>query len=188
MPTYQVLLEGLGNVVPALIDSQLLDVQSSFFKMSMKSNCMWAMENFGDLNPVSMISWQKLSMNALLASKLPEFHKLAEMVVVQIMGSVEDERVFSTLSFMKTKLRSKLTDHFVVSLCIAIRTCRRSKANTHYMCLMANPYNINAVMHNHWIAPLAEYHALATQLARDKQSPLKLGHCLPTRTTTCRRR
>lgn len=30
------------NVVSIVIDSQLIDVQSSFFKMSMKSMCMWA--------------------------------------------------------------------------------------------------------------------------------------------------
>ena len=46
-------------------------------------------------------------MNALLASRLPEFHKLVEMEVVENMGSVEDERVFSTWSFMTMKFRNK---------------------------------------------------------------------------------
>ena len=62
--------------------------------------------------------WQSLSINALLFSKSFEFHELAEMVVVQIMGSVEDERVFSTLSFMKMKLRNKLTDHVDLTVCM----------------------------------------------------------------------
>jgi hypothetical protein len=37
--------------------------------------------------------------------------KLAEMTMVQIVGSVEDERCFSTLAFMKLKLCNKLTTH-----------------------------------------------------------------------------
>jgi predicted transcriptional regulator len=71
---------------------------------------MWAMGNFGDLNPITMI-WWKLAINALLASKLSKFHKLAKMVVVQNMGPFEDEIVVSTLSITKMKLRNKLTNH-----------------------------------------------------------------------------
>lgn len=100
--------DGQGNVVHALIDSSLIDVQS-FFKMSMKSNCVWAMGNFEDLNPIAMI-WRKLAINALLASKLSKFYKLANMVVVQNMGKFMDEIVVSTLSMTKMKLRNKLTD------------------------------------------------------------------------------
>ena len=51
------------NVVHALIDSQLIDVQISFFMMSMKSKCMRAMDNFGDLNHVTMtrgVHWRKI--------------------------------------------------------------------------------------------------------------------------------
>ena len=44
-----------GNVVLALIDYQLVDVQSFLFNMRMKSNWMWAMEYFGDLNHVTVI-------------------------------------------------------------------------------------------------------------------------------------
>ena len=96
-----------GIVVSTIIGSQLIDVQSSFFKMSTRSICMWAVEIFGDLSLVTII-WQKLSMNALMASRLYEFHKLAKRIVVKNMGTIEDERVFSTMSFMKTKLRIKL--------------------------------------------------------------------------------
>lgn len=64
------------------------------------------MENFEDLNHATTI-WKILSMNTLLNSILFEVYNLAKMVVVQIMGSVEDKRVFSILSFMKTKVRNK---------------------------------------------------------------------------------
>jgi hypothetical protein len=37
--------------------------------------------------------------------------KIAELVVVTVLGSVEDERTFSTLNFMKNKLRNRLSTH-----------------------------------------------------------------------------
>jgi hypothetical protein len=37
---------------------------------------------------------------------------LAKIVAVQILGSVEDENIFSTFSFMESKLQNKLCEHF----------------------------------------------------------------------------
>jgi hypothetical protein len=37
--------------------------------------------------------------------------KIAELAVVTVFGSVEDERTFSTLSFIKNKLRNRLSTH-----------------------------------------------------------------------------
>jgi hypothetical protein len=45
---------------------------------------------------------------------LSEFVKLAEIAAVQVLGSVEDERTFSTLTFMKTKLQNRLDGHLPV--------------------------------------------------------------------------
>jgi hypothetical protein len=97
-------------VVPALVDAHRLADQSSFFKLSMTSNSQWAVENSFGFNPLSR-RWQKLASNALLASKLSEFVKIAEVAVVTILGSVEDERTFSTLNYMKSKVRNNLDDH-----------------------------------------------------------------------------
>jgi hypothetical protein len=46
-----------------------------------------------DLNPLSKL-WNKLSSNALLSVHLSEFMKVVKLVAIQIMGSVEDERLF----------------------------------------------------------------------------------------------
>jgi hypothetical protein len=37
--------------------------------------------------------------------------KFAELVVVQVVGNVENESCFSTLAFMKSKFYNKLTTH-----------------------------------------------------------------------------
>jgi hypothetical protein len=43
-----------------------------------------------DVNPMSKL-WKKLSPNALLCVQLFEFMKVAKLVVVQIVGFVEDK-------------------------------------------------------------------------------------------------
>ena len=37
--------------------------------------------------------------------------KVDEIAHVQVLGSVEDERTFNSLSFLKSKLRNQLTTH-----------------------------------------------------------------------------
>jgi hypothetical protein len=44
----------------------------------------------------------KFSINALLFVTLNKFIQVVELVVVQIMGIVEDERTFNNFTFMKT--------------------------------------------------------------------------------------
>jgi hypothetical protein len=46
-----------------------------------------------------------------MAQRLSEFNKVAEIAVTAILGSMEDERTFSTLGFMKSKLRNRLGSH-----------------------------------------------------------------------------
>jgi hypothetical protein len=96
--------------VPALLDAQRLADRSSFFKLSMWSNSQWTVQHSFGINPLSRL-WQKLGSNTLLASKLSEFVKVAEVAVVTLLGSVEDECTFSTLSYMKSKVRNNLDDH-----------------------------------------------------------------------------
>jgi hypothetical protein len=46
-----------------------------------------------DVNSMSKL-WNKLFPNALLCAQLSKFMNMAKLVVVQIMGSMEDERTF----------------------------------------------------------------------------------------------
>ncbi len=47
----------------------------------------------------------------VLVCSFPGYVKLAEMAMVQIVGSVEHERCLSTLAFMKSKLCNRLIIH-----------------------------------------------------------------------------
>jgi hypothetical protein len=42
-----------------------------------------------------------------MLNRLSEYIKLCEIAVTVVLGSVEDERTFSTLGFMKSKLRNR---------------------------------------------------------------------------------
>jgi hypothetical protein len=63
-----------------------------------------------DLNPLSRL-WKKLFSNPLLSACFSEFMVVVELTVVQIMGFVEDEKTFSTFTFMKTRLWNRLCEH-----------------------------------------------------------------------------
>ncbi len=63
-----------------------------------------------DLNLMSKFQ-KKFSNNVLLCIQLVEFMKMAKLAMIQIMGFVKNERTFSTLIFMKTRLWNRLCEH-----------------------------------------------------------------------------
>jgi hypothetical protein len=83
----------------------------------MKSNAKSAMEEPHDMNPVTNL-WTKLGSNALLLSRLSEYMKVANIAVIAVLGSVEDERTFSMLKFMKSKLWNRLGGHLNTTMCM----------------------------------------------------------------------
>ena len=98
------------KVAQPILSVQQLDEQACMFKLTMKGNAHAAMQ--GDL-PVNLLTrlWCRIEANGLLRNKLSKYMKIAELVVVTVLGSVEDEQTFSTLSFMKNKLRNRLSMH-----------------------------------------------------------------------------
>jgi hypothetical protein len=55
--------------------------------------------------------------NAILVAKLLEYLKLVKLVIVKVMGNPEDERTFSIVNFMK----SKLYNHLIVHLDLVVK-------------------------------------------------------------------
>jgi hypothetical protein len=78
------------------------------FKTTMMGNCHAAMVRPLEVNPLTAI-WHTINSNAMLTHNISEYLKVAEIACVQVLGSVEDERTFSTLSFIKNRLRNRLT-------------------------------------------------------------------------------
>jgi len=70
-----------------------------------------------DNNFVSRL-WMKIISFPILICKLSEYKKLVEIAMVRVLGFVEDERTFSNLTFMKNRLRNRLTTHLDVCVCM----------------------------------------------------------------------
>jgi hypothetical protein len=89
--------------VPPPLDIRNLELQSSFFKITMISSTQAAMSLPMTKNPLPWL-WPKLSSNVLISTKLLEFMKDVEIAHVQVLESVENERTFSSLLFLKEQV------------------------------------------------------------------------------------
>jgi len=107
---------GLSSLVALLLNHWGLDAQQGMFILCMKNNPKVAMEPPFDLNPLTQI-WKRINASRVFMHSFLKYLKLAEMAIVHILGSVEDERCFSSLAFLKNKLRATSNPHlpFVVS-------------------------------------------------------------------------
>lgn len=101
--------QSLKSVEP-ILSADKLDEQTQMFIMTMKADFQGAMNGDLPLNPLTRL-WRRLEASGLLRHKLSEYLKVVEMAVVIVLGNVEDERTFSTLSFMKNKLQNRLSIH-----------------------------------------------------------------------------
>jgi hypothetical protein len=98
------------QLVPPILDRFKLEVEQPLFKVAMLNNAKAAMElpPLGSppspmVNPLTKI-WRLFDANSTLSKCFLEYFKLAEIAVVHVLGSVEDERTFSSLSFLKDKI------------------------------------------------------------------------------------
>jgi len=83
----------------------------------MSHNAEPIMVESSDNNFVSRL-WMKIISFPIMICKLSEYKKLVEIAMVQVLGFVEDERTFSNLTFMKNRLRNRLTTHLDVCVCM----------------------------------------------------------------------
>ncbi len=63
------------------------------------------------VNPLTRL-WTSLATSLVIVFKLSEYFKLTAMV--QVIGFVEDEKCFSNLNFIKTKLQNWLTTYLLI--------------------------------------------------------------------------
>ncbi len=76
----------------------------------MKLNATYCLAIPFDMNALIKM-WRLVTMSCILVIIFPVYVKLAKLVMVQVVGSVEDERCFSIMAFMKSKLHNRLTTH-----------------------------------------------------------------------------
>jgi hypothetical protein len=82
-----------------------LDIEQSLFKLSMKSNGVDTMAKFTNENPILHFLCT-FSTSRVLSCFFPKYFKMAKNAMVQVFGSIKDERCFSPLTFYKYKLQN----------------------------------------------------------------------------------
>jgi hypothetical protein len=108
-------------LVPPILDRYKLKVEQPLFKVAMLNNTKAAMPEPATLqvppapviNPLTMI-WRIFDANSTLSKCFPEYLKLAEIAIIHVLGSIEDERSFSSLNFLKNKVRNRLDQNLQV--------------------------------------------------------------------------
>jgi hypothetical protein len=91
-----------------LLSPAILDMQTSLFKQVMKEQARGMLQRPLTLNPVTRL-WRSIEANSYFKHALSEFIKIVEIAIVMVLGLVQDERTFSTVTFAKNKLRNQLT-------------------------------------------------------------------------------
>lgn len=81
---------GLKHTILTLFDAYALEVEQSFLKLSMASNCRVEMKPPYDMTPLIKI-WRKITSNRPLAGWFSTYVALAKIAVVMVLDSVEDE-------------------------------------------------------------------------------------------------
>jgi len=105
-----------GNrLVPLIFDYSQLELQQPTFKLAIFSNFLAAIELPFLVNPLTKL-WKYLDANSALAKSFSEYVKLAEIAKIHVLGSVEDECWFFSLSFLKDKLQNRLDANLRVAV------------------------------------------------------------------------
>jgi hypothetical protein len=98
-------VDNQNMMVDELFNVNDFDCQQGMFKLTMKSNVTTCM------TPPLTKMWHVMTTFQIFSFSFPKYVKLAKLAMVQIVGSVEDEKCVSTLAFMMSKLWSRLTTH-----------------------------------------------------------------------------
>ncbi len=107
-------------MVPSILSTWDFNVQHSFFKLTTKSNVTQAIMEVvalavDKINPIFAKPftqlWWVIHASQLLSQYFPKYLKLVEIARVHIFGSIDDERCFSSIFFLKNKLCNHLNSH-----------------------------------------------------------------------------
>jgi hypothetical protein len=109
-----------ASMVHAVLLGWDLDAQQGFFKLTMKSNASQVMTKVvalaaNKVNPqivhLFICLWKMINVFHLLSNTFPKYLKLAEIAMTHVLGSVEGEQCFYSVSFFKSKVRNHLNPY-----------------------------------------------------------------------------
>jgi len=90
------------ELVPLLLSIHTLNLQVFYFKITMGHNYEQVIWKENDFNPFTWF-WRKV-FGPPIFNKLFKFIKIVKIIVVKVLGFIENEQIFNTISFMNNKL------------------------------------------------------------------------------------
>ncbi|KAJ9510952.1 hypothetical protein QJQ45_012368 [Haematococcus lacustris] len=102
-----------GQLAPALLDQQKLSAQQSAFVEVMRCQAEHRVElSSAAANPAKETTklWRYLAGQPITKADILEYIKLAELALVMTPGSVEEERMFSAMAYLKDDTRNRLQE------------------------------------------------------------------------------
>ncbi len=69
------------------------DLQRSLFVFNMTNNAKLEMQKPFEVNPISKL-WRTFTSSQILENKIPKYIKFVKLIVVQVIGSIENECCF----------------------------------------------------------------------------------------------
>jgi hypothetical protein len=142
--------DAAGQVVGPLVDSDKLREQAKAFKSFAAGSAKQIVYN--DVSKVTQM-WRLMSALPLFQLHCSEWSVLAEVVLVMVGVSVEDERVFSAMNFIKNALRNRLGTH--------LERCVRMKGQNEFK-VATFPYD---EVHASWVGADSKDHAISHSFA-----------------------
>ncbi|KAJ9530395.1 hypothetical protein QJQ45_000767 [Haematococcus lacustris] len=102
-----------GQLAPALLDQQKLFAQQSSFVEVMRCQAEHRVQlSSAAANPAKETTklWRYLAGQPITKADILEYIKLAELALVMTPGSVEEERMFSAMAYLKDDTRNRLQE------------------------------------------------------------------------------
>ena len=113
-------IEFNGVTINRILDEGLLRWQSGTFVRTMKHQYQLIRNPHEEGSATKL--WTELKQSTLLSEEILEYFKLSDLCQTMILGLVEDERFFSALGFLKSKVRKKLDKN--LESCLRVYTSR----------------------------------------------------------------
>ena len=93
-----------------MLSGEKLSHQRNTWKFAMKANAAQAMKNPILVTPLTRL-WRNIGTSARLRAAILEWIKVAEIAIVQVLGSIKGERTFLLVTFSKGKVQNHLDKH-----------------------------------------------------------------------------
>lgn len=101
--------DGSKMLIPLVFDSSTLEEQP-WFTLFMLWNSITVMEPSFEMNPLTKL-WRTFDAKFALAKNFTKYSKLIKIVMIHVLGSMEFECYFLSLSFLKDRVWNCLDGH-----------------------------------------------------------------------------